>query len=64
MKKKSIQKLSLKKVAVSELNANTVSGGDYGNTLICFSVNFCETINFTACIVAGGVCQIYTELPL
>lgn len=61
MKKKSIQKLSLKRTAVSKLNADAVSGGNYANTTICFSVNFCETINYTACVVAGGICQIYPE---
>jgi hypothetical protein len=61
MKKKSIQKLRLKKTAVSKLNANAISGGTFGNTEICLSVNFCETIDYTACIVAGGLCEIYTE---
>ncbi|MFK7747601.1 MAG: hypothetical protein AB8B65_04375 [Kordia sp.] len=59
MKKKSIHKLKLKKAAVSNLNTNAVTGGT-GNTLFCFSVNFCETIDYTACN-GEFICQIYTE---
>lgn len=49
MKKKSIQKLSLNKKAVSTLTANIVSGGTLGNTQFCLSFNFCETVDYTAC---------------
>lgn len=60
MKKKSIQKLSLNKNAVSTLTANILSGG-FADTQFCFSVNFCETIHYTACVIAGGLCEIYPE---
>jgi len=45
MKKRSIQKLSLNKNAVSTLTANALSGGTLGNSQFCISVNFCETID-------------------
>jgi len=59
MKKKSIQKLSLNKNAVSTLTVNVLSGGT-GNTQFYFSINFCETIDYTACN-GEFICQIYTE---
>ncbi|WP_430410061.1 hypothetical protein [Kordia sp.] len=58
MKKKSIQKLKLNKNAVSTLTANALSGGTDTNTLFCFSQNFCETIDYTACN-GEFYCQIY-----
>ena len=58
MRKRSIQKLKLNKIAVSTLTANALSGGTLANTLFCFSVNFCETIDYTACN-GEYICQIY-----
>lgn len=58
MKKRSIQKLRLNKNAVSTLTANALSGGTLGNTQFCLSVNFCETIDYTACN-GEFFCQIY-----
>ncbi len=59
MKKKSIQKLSLNKKAVSTLTENALSGGTLdGNTAFCFSINFCATIDYTACN-GEYICQIY-----
>lgn len=49
MKKKSIQKLSLKKASISKLNANALSGGTGWSEVICESVDLCETINYTRC---------------
>jgi len=61
MKKKSIQKLSLNKKAVSKLTENALSGGTFdGDTAFCLSINFCETIDYTACN-GEYICQIYTE---
>jgi hypothetical protein len=58
MRKKSIQKLKLKKSSVSALNANALTGGTIGGTLFCQSVNICETIDYTRC--DGQLyCQIY-----
>jgi hypothetical protein len=58
MKKKSIQKLSLKKASVSKLNANTLTGGTGWSDIICQSVDICVTIDYTRCRGEGG-CQIY-----
>ncbi|MCH2192794.1 hypothetical protein [Kordia sp.] len=58
MKKRSIHKLKLKKAAVSNLNTNAATGGTFGNTAFCISVNFCETIDYTACN-GEFICQIY-----
>jgi hypothetical protein len=60
MKKRSIHKLKLNKTAVSTLTANALSGGTQGNTQFCFSINFCETIDYTACN-GEFICQIYFE---
>lgn len=59
MKKKSIHKLRLKKAAVSNLNREATSGGNE-ETQFCFSINFCETIDYTACN-GEYICQIYQE---
>lgn len=58
MKKRSIQKLKLNKSAVSTLTANALSGGLDTNTLFCLSINFCETLDYTACN-GEFFCQIY-----
>ncbi|MGH1388378.1 hypothetical protein [Kordia sp.] len=58
MKKRSIQKLKLKKAAVSNLNSGALTGGTIGTTQFCLSVNFCETIDYTACN-GEFICQIY-----
>lgn len=58
MKKKSIQKLKLKKPSVSALNAEALTGGTVGGTLFCQSVNICETRDFTRCFGELN-CQIY-----
>ncbi|AXG68067.1 hypothetical protein KORDIASMS9_00256 [Kordia sp. SMS9] len=60
MKKKSIQKLRFKKAAVSNLSVNATKGGDAQTNFPCFSRNFCETIDYTACN-GEFICQIYTE---
>ncbi|WP_420572019.1 hypothetical protein [Kordia sp.] len=60
MKKRNIEKLRLKKAAISNLNASSSTGGTLGNTQFCLSVNFCETIDYTACN-GEFICQIYTE---
>lgn len=60
MKKRSIHKLKLKKAAVSNLNSGALHGGTLGNTQFCFSINFCETIDYTACN-GEFICQIYIE---
>ena len=61
MKKRSIQKLSLKKAAISNLNKSATKGGTFGgDTLFCISINFCETIDYTACN-GEFFCQIYQE---
>ncbi|PTX63672.1 hypothetical protein C8N46_101274 [Kordia periserrulae] len=68
MKKKSIHKLHLKKAAVSNLNMAVVKGGNDANSdfpcvsvnFSCFSFNFCETIDYTACN-GEYICQIYQE---
>ncbi|MEM6719725.1 MAG: hypothetical protein AAF611_10440 [Bacteroidota bacterium] len=68
MKKRSIHKLSLKKAAISNLNMSVTKGGNDQNSVFpcvtvdfsCFSFNFCETIDYTACN-GEFICQIYTE---
>lgn len=58
MKKKSIQKLKLKKASVSALNIHTITGGDYDDDIFIQSVNICETIDYSRCY--GELeCQIY-----
>ena len=61
MKKKSIEKLRLKKAAISALNSNHLYGGDENTTqgtVFCQSVNVCETIDYTRCY--GELqCQFY-----
>jgi len=58
MKKKSIQKLSLNKKAVSKLNTDAISGGNGTGTFFCESNGFCETIDYTRCLGEYD-CQIY-----
>ncbi|EDP98082.1 hypothetical protein KAOT1_12732 [Kordia algicida OT-1] len=58
MKKKSIQKLSLKKASVSKLNANAVKGGTGLSQVVCESQDFCVTIDYTRCRGEYN-CQIY-----
>lgn len=58
MKKKSIQKLALKKSAVSKLNANSVQGGTWQSVYLCESVNWCQTLDYTACD-GGWNCGIF-----
>jgi hypothetical protein len=60
MKKRSIQKLALKKAAISNLNTVAEKGGTAPETAFCFSINFCETIDYTACN-GEFLCQIYTD---
>jgi len=61
MKKRTIQKLSLKKAAVSNLNKSATKGGTVGgDTLFCLSQTFCETIHYTACN-GEFFCQIYPD---
>lgn len=59
MKKKSIQKLNLKKASISTLNAAAlVAGNGTLSQIVCQSRDFCETIDFTRC--RGELrCQIY-----
>ncbi|MEM6684507.1 MAG: hypothetical protein AAF617_01830 [Bacteroidota bacterium] len=58
MKKKSIKKLKLKKASISTLNAEALTGGTFGGTLFCQSVNICETIDYSRC--EGEIaCQLY-----
>ena len=59
MKKRSIQKLTFQKAAISALNTNGVVGGN-GDTDFCQSINFCETIDYSRCN-GEYYCQIYTE---
>lgn len=58
MKKKSIQKLSLKKASISKLTAQALSGGTGWSDIICQSVDICETIDYTRCR-GERQCQIY-----
>lgn len=58
MKKKSIQKLKLKKASVSTLNTSVLKGGTVGATLFCQSVNICETIHYTRCYGEFN-CRLY-----
>ncbi|MEM6684506.1 MAG: hypothetical protein AAF617_01825 [Bacteroidota bacterium] len=61
MKKRSIQKLRLQKAAISNLNKHAATGGTFGgNTAFCLSINFCETIDYTACN-GEFFCQIYQD---
>ncbi|EDP98081.1 hypothetical protein U8527_18950 [Kordia algicida OT-1] len=59
MKKRNIEKLQLKKAAISNLNADKSVGGT-GDTQFCLSYNFCETIDYSACN-GEFICQIYTS---
>jgi len=49
MKKKSIQKLKLKKASISKLNANAVQGGTWQSVYLCESENWCQTIDYSRC---------------
>ena len=70
MKKKSIKKLKLQKASISTLNMSVVKGGNDQNSVFpclsvnfsCFSVNYCETINYTRCYGANE-CLFYVEGP-
>lgn len=57
MKKKSIQKLSLKKASVSQLNAKAITGGNLSE-VVCESQDFCITIDYTRCR-GEYQCQLY-----
>lgn len=62
MKKKSIQKLTLKKSAISNLHANALAGGTgQSKYLFCESINICETIDYSACNGEFG-CQLYLTI--
>ncbi|EDP98083.1 hypothetical protein U8527_18960 [Kordia algicida OT-1] len=61
MKKRSIKKLALKKSAISTLNANSAKGGTnepWQSVYICESVNWCQTLDYTACD-GGWNCGIF-----
>lgn len=62
MKKKSIKKLSLKKAAVANFDPNSLKGGtntsDAQSVYICESVNWCMTLDYTACD-GGWNCGIF-----
>ncbi len=60
MKKKSIQKLKLKKASVSALNQSSLKGGTLPNTIVCESVNFCETRDYTRCY-GERLCRFYDQ---
>ena len=57
MKKKSLKKLEINKTAISTLTANGLKGGTESN-LFCYSVDLCETIDYTRCR-GEYQCQIY-----
>ena len=66
MKKKSIQKLTLKKASISNLTADALSGGTENSNVVCESRDYCFTIDFTRCL-GELLCQIYplpTDDPL
>lgn len=60
MKKKSIKKLSLKKAAVANFDPDNLRGGNdpWQSVYLCESVNWCETLDYTACD-GGYNCEIY-----
>jgi hypothetical protein len=49
MKKKSIQKLKLKKASISTLNAQSITGGFGDSVYICESIDVCRTVDVTRC---------------
>lgn len=59
MRKKSIQKLSLRKASISTLNATALKAGNGTlSQIVCQSRDFCETIDYTRC--KGELyCQLY-----
>ncbi|MEM6719726.1 MAG: class I lanthipeptide [Bacteroidota bacterium] len=60
MKKKSLKKLSLKKAAVANFDADTLKGGNdpWQSVFLCESVNWCQTLDYTACD-GGWNCGIF-----
>lgn len=49
MKKKSIQKLKLRKSSISTLNTKAIKGGFGDSVYICESRDLCYTIDVTRC---------------
>ncbi|WP_046758096.1 hypothetical protein [Kordia jejudonensis] len=49
MKKKSIQKLRLKKASISTLNTKAIKGGFGDSVYICESRDLCLTVDVTMC---------------
>jgi hypothetical protein len=60
MKKKSLKKLSLKKAAVANFDADSVTGGTdpWQSVYLCESVNWYQTLDYTACD-GGWNCGIF-----
>ena len=58
MKKKSLKKLKINKASISSLVVNKVKGGAGDSEYICESVNWCQTIDYTACD-GGYNCGIF-----